>query len=85
MIHETVTDALAEARMLVAADGGDFELTGIDDASSTISVRLILEGVSCHECVMPRPILEEMLTNMLRGSVADVAQVVIDDPRERPD
>lgn len=82
MNHATINQALTEARSLVAADGGDLELTDIDETSSTVNLRLILDGVDCHECVMPRPLLEEILANMIRGSVPGVAQVVLDDPRE---
>ena len=85
MDRTSVTEALAEARTLVTADGGDLELLDIDTTSSTVNLRLILDGVDCHECVMPRPILEEMFTNMLRRSVPEVAHVVVDDPREHPD
>jgi Fe-S cluster biogenesis protein NfuA len=81
----TITEALSEARTLVAADGGDLELIDVDAASSTVNLQLVLDGVECHECVMPRPILEEMLTNMLRTAVPGVAQVTLADPRELPD
>ena len=63
MIDEaTITPAIDEARALVRADGGDMELVGIDDA--TVSLRLVLEGASCEECVMPREFLEQMMTTL---------------------
>jgi hypothetical protein len=40
--------------------------------------------VDCHECVMPRPILEDIAATMLRRSVPDVQGVTVDDPRELP-
>jgi Fe-S cluster biogenesis protein NfuA len=85
MEQAAVVDALVNVRSLVQADGGDMELVSVDEATGTVRLRLVLEGVSCHECVMPRPILEDVARNMLRKVVADVAHVAIDDPREHPD
>jgi Fe-S cluster biogenesis protein NfuA len=79
-----VSQALEDVRGLVKADGGDMELVGIDQDAGSVSLRLILDGVDCHECVMPRPILEEITATMLRRSVPDVQGVTIDDPRELP-
>jgi len=60
------------------------ELVGIDQDAGQVTLRLILEGVDCHECVMPRPILEDIASNMLRRSVPEVQGVTVDDPRELP-
>jgi Fe-S cluster biogenesis protein NfuA len=84
MEQAAVADALVEARTLVQADGGDMELVGLDQATSTVRLRLVLDGVDCHECVMPRPILEDMVGGMLSRQVPTVARVEIDDPREHP-
>lgn len=79
----TIAPALDEVRSLVQADGGDMELVGLGDG--TVSLRLILEGASCEECVMPRDFLEQIALDVLRKSVPAVASVSIDDPREHPD
>ena len=42
---------------------------------------LLVEDASCAECVMPKPILEEMALGILRRSSPGVTQVVIADPR----
>lgn len=84
MEPSTVNRAVEDVRVLVAADGGDMQLVDIDAASHTVNLRLVLDGVSCHECVMPRPILEEIVTGMMRDSIPDIARVAIDDPREHP-
>ncbi len=77
-----VLAALEEVRGLVQADGGDMELVGVDDTAATVHLRLVLDGVDCHECVMPRPLLEDIAGNILRRGVPDVEKVHIDDPRE---
>jgi Fe-S cluster biogenesis protein NfuA len=84
MEQAAVAEALKEVRGLVQADGGDMELVDVDEQGGTVALRLILDGVDCHECVMPRPILEDIAVNMLRRSVPDVTGVTVDDPRELP-
>jgi Fe-S cluster biogenesis protein NfuA len=79
-----VAGALAGVKSLVQADGGDMELVDVDEGAGAVSLRLVLDGVECHECVMPRPLLEDIAGNMLRKTVPDVGRVTIDDPREHP-
>jgi hypothetical protein len=79
----TLTPALDEVRALVQLDGGDMLLTGTD--GGTVQLRLVVEGASCVECVMPREILEQIALDILSRSVPAVAAVTIDDPREHPD
>ncbi|HEX7095609.1 MAG TPA: NifU family protein [Acidimicrobiales bacterium] len=84
MIDEaTITAALDEARAIVQADGGDMQLAGVD--GTTVNLRLVLEGASCAECVMPREFLEQIVLDMLKKQAPAVSAVHIDDPREHPD
>ncbi len=80
----TIVPALDEVRSLVQADGGDMELVGLDAGAGSVSLRLVLEGASCEECVMPRDFLEQIALDVLRKQVPAVASVSIDDPREHP-
>jgi Fe-S cluster biogenesis protein NfuA len=83
MINATeIAPTLEEARQLVQADGGDMELVSTDDA--TVSLKLILEGASCVECVMPKEFLEQIVLDMLMRAGHGVSAVAIDDPREDP-
>jgi Fe-S cluster biogenesis protein NfuA len=85
MIEESaVAEALSNVRSLVEPDGGDIELVSLDPSTGTVALRLLLEGASCQECVMPRPFLEDVAADVLRKSVPGVAAVSIDDPREHP-
>ena len=52
--------ALDSLRMLVAADGADFELVEFDDATATMRLRLVIPDARCAECVMPRSMLESI-------------------------
>ena len=78
----TITPALDEVRSLVQADGGDMELVSLDGSAGTVRLRLVLEGASCEECVMPRDFLEQIALDILRRSTSAVSSVSIDDPRE---
>ena len=78
----TITPALDEVRSLVQADGGDMQLVSLDGPAGTVSLRLVLEGASCEECVMPRDFLEQIALDILRRSTSGVSSVSIDDPRE---
>jgi Fe-S cluster biogenesis protein NfuA len=81
----TIAPALDDVRALVQADGGDMLLEGVDPAANSVSLRLVLEGASCEECVMPREFLEQIALDMLRKQAPELAAVSIDDPREHPD
>lgn len=61
------------------------ELLGVDQDTRTVNLRLVLDGVDCHECVMPRSLLEDIAGDVMRRSVPDLARVSVDDPREHPD
>jgi hypothetical protein len=71
---------IEEIRALVRPDGSDFELLGFD--GGTVRLSLVMEDASCAECVLPRPMLEEIALGILRRTAPDVRQVHIDDPRE---
>lgn len=79
----TIVPALDEVRALVQADGGDMQLVGL--AADTVQLRLVLEGASCEECVMPRDFLEQIALDVLKRAVPAVGAVSIDVPREHPD
>jgi Fe-S cluster biogenesis protein NfuA len=81
----TIAPALEEARSLVQADGGDMELVSVDAASGTVNLKLILEGASCIECVMPKEFLDQIVLDMLQRAGHTVSAVDIYDPREDPD
>jgi Fe-S cluster biogenesis protein NfuA len=83
MIAESdVAVAFGSVRVLVEGDGADLQLLEVEPATGTVHLRLCLDGVSCLECVMPRPMLEEIATKMLRQKVPGVTKVHIEDPRE---
>jgi hypothetical protein len=76
---QLIVSALDE---LVKHDGAGLELLDADPDGRTISLRLVLDGVECLECVMPRDYLEQLSLSVLRPKLPELERVVIDDPRE---
>jgi Fe-S cluster biogenesis protein NfuA len=86
MLQETqVREALEGVRSLVQADGGDIQLVSLDTATSAVHLQLVVEGASCQECILPRPMLEDIAAGIIRRTVPELATLSIDDPREHPD
>ena len=77
---EQIEAAVAGVRDLVEADGGAVEVVGFDDGVA--SLRLVLDGAECRECVMPRQFLEQVALDMMANEVPGLTSVSIEDPRE---
>ena len=58
----------------------DLVLVGSDAASGEVQLSLVLEGVECRECVMPREFLEPIALDMIGSKVPAVTGVRINDP-----
>jgi Fe-S cluster biogenesis protein NfuA len=71
---------LTPVRDVLQADGGDVELVRVEGTSAHL--RLVLRDAGCAECVLPRPILEEVALRLLRERAPELTAVHIDDPRE---
>jgi hypothetical protein len=75
-------EIVAALKPLVEGDGARLELVALVPQEHSVSLRLVLDGVECLDCVMPRDYLEQLALKLLRSSRAGVQRVVIDDPRE---
>lgn len=64
---------LTPVRELLQLDGGDVEL--VAEEAGTVRLRLLLESAECAECVLPKPMLEDVASKLLGVTV------VLDDPR----
>lgn len=74
-------EALLQVQAIIQADGGDLLLDHVD--GGTVHLRLVVETADCAECVLPRPMLEQVAAQMLRPAVPGLDGVVVHDPRER--
>jgi hypothetical protein len=79
---EAVAVSVATLDELVKHDGAALELEGVDPTAGVVELRLVLDGVECIECVMPRDFLETLSLDVLRRALPDVRIVRIHDPRE---
>ena len=84
MQESAVLAALQDVRAIVSADGGDLEVLSAGDDYSSLHLRLVLEGANCEECVLPRPMLESIATDMIQRKVPGFQSVSIVDPRDEP-
>jgi hypothetical protein len=75
--------ALDEVRSIISADGGDILLTSVE--GSTVNLQLVVQGASCAECILPRPLLEQVTLDIFQRGGTGVTAISIDDPRESPD
>jgi len=76
-----IADSLAPVRELLAPDGADVVLIGVE--KDTVKLRLKLESAECTDvCVMPRRLLETLALQMMQPLVPGLAAVSIEDPRE---
>lgn len=79
----SVEVGLEPVRAILQADGGDIELVGVDGGKA--SLRLVIEGANCAECVLPRAMLEIVALDLMKPLVPGLSGIVIDDPREGQD
>jgi Fe-S cluster biogenesis protein NfuA len=82
--EDQVRTALVNVSSLVQADGGDIELVSFDPDQGSVALRLVVDGATCQECILPRPLLEDISKGILQRSVPEITAVSIEDPREDP-
>ena len=60
----------------------DVTTTGWDEASGRLALRLELEGAECPECVIPQPMLGELMLSAIQEHAPAVVAVDLEDPRD---
>lgn len=73
---------LDAVRVLLGPDGADIAATGWDAASGLLSLRLDVAGAECPECIIPQPLLGELVLGAIREHAPAVTAVDLDDPRD---
>ena len=71
--------AIAVIRESLQLDGGDLDVLGFE--GTTARIRLLISKDACHECIMPKDLLEEMILMGIRESIPEVDKVELEDPR----
>ncbi len=81
MDPQAVTAAIAELAPMLQADGADLRLVEANPATARIEVALDVTDASCAECVLPAPMLEQVVSDTLKRYVPDEFELVLNDPR----
>ncbi|MQB01497.1 MAG: hypothetical protein GEU78_14600 [Actinobacteria bacterium] len=71
--------AMQPLQLSLQADGADLAVAGVD--GQTAHVRLILGPETCMECIVPKQVMEGILTTAITKGVPQVTAVELEDPR----
>ena len=81
MEHGDVMAAVDEVARILRADGADLEVVEANAKTARIPLALVLDSVSCEECVPPPEMLYETIEHALQRRVRAEFELVLDDPR----
>lgn len=76
---EQAEQALNGLREGFQADGADLELVSLE--GGVARVKLLLTDATCMECIVPGPILEQVISASLKQALPDLQRVEVEDPR----
>lgn len=77
--REQAEAALGGLREGFQADGADLELVSIE--AGVARVRLLVSEATCLECIVPGPILEQVVSASLREALPSLVRIEVEDPR----
>lgn len=80
MNESQVAAAIEPLLIALRTDGADVVVDGVE--GSSVDLRLVVEGASCSDCVMPAPVLVELFQGAVRDAGFPVAEIRLADPRE---
>jgi Fe-S cluster biogenesis protein NfuA len=81
---EAVAAAVDEVARILRADGADLTVLDANPKTARIHLGLVLDAVSCEDCVLPPEMLYETIEQSLQRRVAGEFELVLDDPRRAP-
>jgi Fe-S cluster biogenesis protein NfuA len=79
-----VTNAVDEVARILRADGADLTIVDADPRTARVRLELVLDSVSCADCVLPPPMLFDTIEQSLHQRVAGEFELMLDDPRSTP-
>ncbi len=80
----SVAAAVDEVGRILRADGADLLLLEANPKTARVHLRLVLDAVSCDECVLPPDMLRETIEASLQRRIRGEFELVLDDPRRDP-
>jgi Fe-S cluster biogenesis protein NfuA len=81
MDADAIADAVDELARMLRADGGNLVLVSADPKIDRITLQLVLDDVSCEECVLPPDELFATVQQSLARRVRGEFELVVQDPR----
>jgi Fe-S cluster biogenesis protein NfuA len=79
--EQAVRAAVTELAGFLRADGGDLVVVEANPKTDRIRLQLVLDDVSCAECILAPSELFATIEQSLQRSVAGEFELVVDDPR----
>jgi Fe-S cluster biogenesis protein NfuA len=76
-----VTAATDEVAGAIRADGGDLVVMRADPATDVVELQLVLDDVSCLDCVLPPETLRDVVATSIGRHVRGEFELVLHDPR----
>jgi hypothetical protein len=77
----TVAAAVDELAGFLRADGADLLVREASPKTARIHLELVLESVSCADCVLPPDELRNTIVDALGRRIVGEFELVVDDPR----
>ena len=81
MNGDDVAAAVDELGRMLRADGADLLLIEANPKTARVHLQLVLDDVSCEECVLPPAMLRETINDSLQRRILGEFELVLDDPR----
>ncbi len=81
MDENAVAEAVAELAQLLRADGGDLVLIEANSKIDRVTLQLVLDDVSCADCILAPDMLFETVQQSLQRRVRGEFELVVEDPR----
>jgi hypothetical protein len=78
-----VVAAVDELAGFLRADGADLLVREANPKTDRVHLALVMDDVSCADCVLPPDELRETIQEGLRRRVAGEFELVLDDPRRQ--
>lgn len=81
MDTQAVKAAIAELAPMLQADGADLILIEANPSTARIEVRLEVSDATCAECVLPGPLLEQVISEAISRHDPAEFELILRDPR----
>jgi hypothetical protein len=79
--HDRVAAAVDELADFLRADGADLVLRDANPKTARVHLSLVLDDVSCADCILPPDDLRDTIAAALARRITDEFELVLDDPR----